>query len=145
VTAHPTPPAIDGARRERLAKAQRVRGARLSLRSTTKDTTHAESVRLHTALVDAIEDYQDVVRNEDVILALCAALTDVERRLRSEAFGVSRTAHWLVNDKGYTRRQAAQVLAATAMRLDPDMASKALGDASVLAAASSPLPETTNG
>ncbi len=48
------------------------------------------------------------------------------------AFKISRLAHWLLNDGGYTKRMAALELAEIARRLSPEMASMALGDASSL-------------
>lgn len=48
------------------------------------------------------------------------------------AFKISRLAHWLLNDGGFTKRQAALELAHIARTLSPGIASVALGDAGCL-------------
>ncbi len=48
------------------------------------------------------------------------------------SFKLSRLAHWLLNDGGFTRRAAALELAEIARRLSPEMASMSLVDASSL-------------
>jgi hypothetical protein len=48
------------------------------------------------------------------------------------SFRLSRIAHWLLNDSGFTKRQAALELAYVARKLSPDMAARTLGDAASL-------------
>lgn len=42
---------------------------------------------------------------------------------------VARIAHWLLNDRGFTRAMAAKELACIALRIDPTLHSDIFGDA----------------
>ena len=56
-------------------------------------------------------------------------MTDATREQNDVSFKLSRLAHWLLNDHGFTKAMAAKELAEIARNLSPTMAASALGDA----------------
>jgi hypothetical protein len=137
-SANPTPHPLDAAALDELAR--KARAAQLAESDARRYSSECPDNQWSPSHFQALLDEVRVTScalheaaTSDVILALLAAAQrgeeDTAKVRRDEAFAVARVAHWLLNDKGYTRAQASQVLAAIATRLDADMASKALGDA----------------